>query len=199
MLLSQDKGTHYLPDLPYSSHAFTGYISEETFDFHYGKHHATYVNNLNKLIDGTPYADMTLEEIVKNSEGGLFNNAAQHWNHAFFWTCLSPHGGSAPTGKIKNAIEKDFGSFENFKEKFSSSATTLFGSGWAWLAQNEQGNLEILALSNADTPLRYSKKPILTLDVWEHAYYIDFRNARPKFVEGFWNVVNWEEANKNLV
>ena len=186
-----------LPELPYDQGSLKGYISEETFEYHHGKHHATYVNNLNKLTQDSSFSDMSLEEVVKKSEGGMFNNAAQHWNHSFFWHCLSPSGGSAPKGEVLAKLEESFGSFEAFKEKFSQSAATLFGAGWAWLAEAENGAWEILPLSNADTPLKHGKKPLLTLDVWEHAYYIDYRNARPKFIEGFWDVVNWDFALKN--
>ena len=187
-----------LPDLPFPKDALKPFLTEETFDYHYGKHHAAYVTNLNKLIDGTEYADMKLEEIIKKAKGGLFNNAAQTFNHTFFWNCMSPDGGGKPSGKLLEQINKDFGSVDTFKDKFSTAAATLFGAGWAWLVQNAGGNLEIVQLSNAGTPLTEGKKPILTLDVWEHAYYIDFRNARPKFIEGFWDVVNWKHAENQL-
>jgi Fe-Mn family superoxide dismutase len=195
---NQNKIFHQ-PPLPYAPNALEGFVSEEQlFDFHYGKHHAAYFANLNKLIDGTPWADKTLEDVVRESQGGIFNNAAQAWNHSFFWDCLSPSGGGAPTGPIAEAIVKNFGDYSTFKEKFASAAATLFGAGWAWLAQNSDGSLEIWQGANADTPLRHGKKPILTLDVWEHAYYIDYRNARPKFIDTWWDVVNWDFANKNL-
>jgi Fe-Mn family superoxide dismutase len=187
-----------LPSLPFAKNALASFLSEETFDYHHGKHHAAYVSNLNKLIEGTDFAAMKLEDIIRQADGGIFNNAAQHFNHSFFWNCLSPKGGGKPTGDLLSAIEKDFGSFEQFKEKFSTAAATLFGSGWTWLAKDSSGKLEILPMSNAGTPIREGKKPILTIDVWEHAYYVDFRNARPKFIEGFWNVVNWEFVQKNL-
>jgi Fe-Mn family superoxide dismutase len=187
-----------LPELPFGTTELAPFVSEETFEYHWGKHHAAYVNNLNKMVADTEFADMTLEKIVQKSEGGMFNNAAQHWNHSFFWNCLSPNGGGTPKGKVLEQINKSFGSFEIFKEKFSTAAATLFGAGWAWLAEDDQGNLEILALKDADTPLRHGKKALLTLDVWEHAYYIDYRNARPKFIEGWWDVVNWNFAEKNL-
>jgi len=187
-----------LPELPFAKDALVPHISEEAFDYHHGKHHAAYVNNLNKMIDGTDKADMTLEEIILNSEGGLFNNSAQTWNHTFFWHCLSPNSGGQPTGEIKGEIDKYFGSFDTFKEKFSAAAATLFGSGWAWLVKNDDGTLEIVQKSNAGTPLTDGKKPILTLDVWEHAYYIDYRNARPQFIDKFWDIINWDFANKNL-
>ena len=191
--------TFQQPDLPYAKDALKGFVSEEGFDYHYGKHHAAYFANLNKLVDGTELADMSLEDVVKKCPlGGVFNNSAQAWNHAFFWECMSPNGGSAPGGEVGEAIKASFGDFDTFKEKFSQAAATLFGSGWAWLAQDAEGKLEILALSNADTPLRQNKRPLLTIDVWEHAYYIDYRNARPKFIEGFWDVVNWDFANQNM-
>lgn len=187
-----------LPELPFAKNALVPIMSEETIDYHWGKHHATYVNNLNNLIQGTKFEDMSLEEIIKTSEAGIFNNAAQTYNHTFFWHCLSPNGGGAPKGKIIEAINSSFGSFDEFKDKFSKAATTLFGSGWAWLVQTPDSKLEILQLSNAGTPLTLNKKPILTLDVWEHAYYIDYRNARPKFIEKFWDIVNWDFAEKQL-
>ena len=193
---------HTLPELPYDKNALSPILTEETFDYHYGKHHLAYVNNLANLVKNTQWEEENIEEIIKKShlqnDVALFNNAAQHWNHSFFWHCLSPNGGRNPTGKIAELIKRDFESFENFKEQFSSTAVRLFGSGWAWLAQNEQGKLEILPMKDAHTPLTENKTPILTLDVWEHAYYIDYRNARPKFVESFWEIVNWEFANQNL-
>lgn len=192
-----------LPELPYDRKALSPIITEETFDYHYGKHHATYVNNLSGLVKDTPLAEASVEHIIQQAfeanNAGLFNNAAQHWNHSFFWLCLSPDGGKAPAGKIAELIDRDFGSFADFKNRFSETAVKLFGAGWAWLAQNEQGILEIVPMKDAHTPLTESKTPILTLDVWEHAYYIDYRNARPKFVEGFWEIVNWDFANKNLI
>lgn len=190
--------TFTLPELPFAKDAMKSIISEEAFNFHHGKHHAAYVNNLNNLIKGTAFEEMKLDEIIKKAEGGLFNNAAQHFNHDFFWKCLSPNGGGAASGKIVDEINASFGSFDAFKEQFSKAATTLFGSGWAWLAKNTDNKLEILQLSNAGTPITLDKKPILTLDVWEHAYYIDYRNARPTFIEKFWDIVNWDFANKNL-
>ena len=192
-----------LPELPYDRKALNPIITEETFDYHYGKHHATYVNNLSGLVKDMPLAEASVEHIIQQAfeanSAGLFNNAAQHWNHSFFWLCLSPDGGKAPAGKIAELIDRDFGSFADFKNRFSETAVKLFGAGWAWLAQNEQGILEIVPMKDAHTPLTESKTPILTLDVWEHAYYIDYRNARPKFVEGFWEIVNWDFANKNLI
>lgn len=187
-----------LPALPFPKDALKPLISEETFEYHYGKHHAAYVNNLNKLIEGTALEQMTLENIILNSQGGIFNNSAQTWNHTFFWNSLSPNGGGTPKGTVFNEIINSFGSFEDFKKKFTDSAISLFGSGWVWLAKNPDGTLEIVQTQNAGTPLTLGKKPLITLDVWEHAYYIDYRNARAKFVEAFWEIVNWDFAQKNL-
>lgn len=191
-----------LPELPYDKNALAPLITEETFDYHYGKHHAAYVKNLYDLIRDSELEEKSIEEIIlygnEKQDAGLFNNAAQHWNHSFFWHCLSPNGGGGPKGDIKDMIIRDFKSFDNFKDQFSTTATKLFGAGWTWLAQNEAGKLEIIPMKDAHTPLTESKKPILTLDVWEHAYYIDYRNARPKFVESFWELINWDFANINL-
>ncbi len=187
-----------LPNLPFAKDALVPIISEETFDYHHGKHHAAYVNNLNKLIDGTEFADMSLEDIIKKSQGGMFNNAAQTFNHTFFWNSLSPNGGGVPKGDVLEAINRDFGSFDVFKEKFSAAAATLFGSGWAWLVKNDDGKLEIKQYSNAGTPVKEGITPVLTIDVWEHAYYIDYRNARPKFIEKFWDIINWDNVAKQL-
>ena len=165
---------------------------------HYGKHHQTYVTNLNKLIKGTEFENLSLEEIVKKSSGGVFNNAAQVWNHTFFWNSLSPQGGGAPTGALGDAINAKWGSFDKFKEEFAKIAVGTFGSGWAWLVKKADGSLDIVSTSNAATPLTTDAKALLTIDVWEHAYYIDYRNARPKFVEAYWNIVNWEFAAKNF-
>lgn len=185
-----------LPSLPYPKDALAPFLSAETFDFHWGKHHAAYVTNLNKLVEGTDLASKSLEELIKTAQGPVFNNAAQMWNHTFFWHCMSPDGGSPPKGALGEAIDRSFGSFTAFRDKFTASATGLFGSGWCWLARDASGALEILPLSNADTPLAHGKTPVLTVDVWEHAYYIDYRNARAKFVEGFWEVTNWDYAAK---
>lgn len=182
------------PPLPYAMNALVPYLSEEQIQFHYGKHHAAYFRNLNALVEGKPEAEMPLREVVKRSSGSIFNNAGQAWNHTFYWHCMVPGGGGEPKGELAAAIERDFGSFQQFRKAFSDAAVTLFGSGWAWLAADADGKLSIMALSNADTPLRYDKEPILTIDVWEHAYYIDYRNERGRFVEGFWTVVNWEFA-----
>jgi Fe-Mn family superoxide dismutase len=189
---------HKLPALPYAKTALAPHISAETLEYHYGKHHATYVANLNKLIAGTEFVDLSLEDIVKKSSGGIFNNSAQVWNHSFYWNCLSPKGGGEPSGALADAIAKNFTSFAAFKEKLTNAAVTQFGSGWAWLVKNPDGSLAVEQTSNAATPLKDGKKPLLTVDVWEHAYYIDYRNARPKYLEAFWNLVNWDFAGANL-
>jgi superoxide dismutase, Fe-Mn family len=189
---------HKLPELPYAMSALAPHLSEETLEYHYGKHHQTYVTNLNNLIKGTEFEALPLEDIIKKSSGGLFNNAAQIWNHTFYWNCLSPNGGGAPGGKLGGAIDKAFGSFEDFRNKFSQAAITTFGSGWAWLVRNANGSLEIVSTSNAGTPMTADQTALLTCDVWEHAYYIDYRNARPKYVEHFWELVNWDFVAKNL-
>ena len=186
-----------LPALPYAKDALAPHISAETIEYHYGKHHQTYVTNLNNLVPGTEFESLSLEEIVKKSSGGIFNNAAQVWNHTFYWNSLSPNGGGEPTGGLANAIERTFGSFEKFKEEFTKTAVTTFGSGWAWLVKNDKGGLELVSTSNAGCPLTAGQTPILTCDVWEHAYYIDFRNLRPKYLEAFWALVNWEFASAN--
>jgi Fe-Mn family superoxide dismutase len=183
---------HTLPELPYAMDALEPHISKETLEFHYGKHHATYVDKLNGLIEGTEFADAALEDIVRKSSGGIFNNAAQIWNHTFYWNCLSGSGGGAPGGELGTAIDAAFGSFDSFKTAFSDKAVTLFGSGWAWLVKTPDGGLAIEQTSNADTPLTGDSTPLMTCDVWEHAYYVDYRNARPKYVEAFWNLVNWD-------
>ncbi|AJQ99349.1 MULTISPECIES: superoxide dismutase [Fe] [Hafnia] len=187
-----------LPALPYEKNALEPHISAETLEYHYGKHHNTYVVNLNNLIKGTEFEGKSLEEIIKTSTGGIFNNAAQVWNHTFYWHCLSPKGGNAPTGAVADAINKAFGSFEAFKEELTKSAVGNFGSGWTWLVKKADGSLAIVNTSNAATPLTNGDKPLLTVDVWEHAYYIDYRNARPKYLENFWALVNWEFVAKNL-
>ena len=189
---------HKLPALPYDKTALEPKISAETLEFHYGKHHATYVNNLNNLIPGTEFENMSLEDIIRNASGGIFNNAAQVWNHTFYWHCLSPQGGGQPTGALGDAITSAFQSFAYFKEQFSNSAATNFGSGWTWLVKNADGRFEIMNTSNAGTPLTQGKTALLTIDVWEHAYYIDYRNARPKYIEAFWDLVNWNYAAQQL-
>jgi len=189
---------HTLPPLPYAKDALQPHISAETLEFHHGKHHQTYVTNLNNMIKGTEYENLSLEEIIKKSTGGVFNNSAQVWNHTFFWNCMSPNGGGAPTGKVADAINAKWGSFDKFKEEFNKSALGNFGSGWTWLVQKTDGTVDIVNTSNAGTPLTTSDKPLLTADVWEHAYYIDYRNARAKFLDAFWNVANWEFVNQNM-
>ena len=188
---------HKLPELPFAMDALEPHISKETLEYHYGKHHKTYVDNLNKLIPGTEFEKLSLEDIIKKSSGGIFNNAAQIWNHSFYWNCLSPKGGE-PGGALADAIKKSFGSLDEFKQKFSQTAVTTFGSGWAWLVKNAAGDLEIVSTSNAGCPLTEGKTPLLTCDVWEHAYYIDYRNARPKYVETFWKIVNWDFVAGNF-
>jgi Fe-Mn family superoxide dismutase len=187
-----------LPPLPFARDALAPHISAETIDFHYGKHHQTYVTNLNNLIKGNEFENLALEEIIKKASGGMFNNAAQVWNHSFYWNCLSPRGGGEPGGKLADAIKKTFGGFQQFKDQFSQTAITTFGSGWAWLVRRPDGALGLVSTSNAATPLTGSDRALLTCDVWEHAYYIDYRNARPKYVEAFWNLVNWEFVESQL-
>ncbi|QDZ26970.1 superoxide dismutase [Fe] [Noviherbaspirillum sp. UKPF54] len=189
---------HTLPPLPYAKDALQPHMSQETLEYHYGKHHQTYVTNLNNLIKGTEFENASLEDIVKKSSGGLFNNSAQVWNHTFFWNCLKPNGGGAPTGAMADAINQKWGSFDKFKEEFTKSAVGNFGSGWTWLVKKADGSVDIVNTSNAATPLTSADKALLTCDVWEHAYYIDYRNARPKFLEAFWNLVNWDFVAKNF-
>ena len=187
-----------LPALPYARDALAPHISAETIDYHYGKHHQAYVTNLNNLIKGTEFEAMDLVSIVKKAQGGMFNNAAQIWNNTFYWNSLSPKGGGEPSGKLGDAIKKAFGGFAQFKDDFSKLAAGTFGSGWAWLVQRVDGSLGIVSTSNAATPITGADRPLLTCDVWEHAYYIDYRNARPKYVEAFWNLVNWEFAASQM-
>ena len=191
-----------LPTLPFSKESMPQFCSAETFDFHHGKHHAAYVTKLNVAIENTPYADKALETVIRDSHAeknmNIFNNAAQHWNHSFFWETLSPNSENEPTGSLKDAIERDFDSFEAFKTQFTDYSMKLFGSGWIWLVKNSNGKLEILAMPNAGTPVTEGKTAIITLDVWEHAYYIDYRNERGKYIDAFWNVVNWNHAGALL-
>lgn len=189
---------HKLPELPYALDALAPHISKETLEFHYGKHHQTYITNLNNLIKGTEFENASLEEIVQKSTGGLFNNAAQVWNHTFYWFGLSPNGGGEPTGALADAINAKWGSFDEFKKAFNAVAAGTFGSGWAWLVKNTDGSLELVSTSNAASPLTTDKAPLLTCDVWEHAYYIDYRNSRPNYLEGFWKLVNWEFVAQNF-
>jgi len=187
-----------LPALPWAREALAPHISAETIDYHYGKHHQAYVTNLNNLIKGTEFENLDLVAIVKKSQAGMFNNAAQIWNHTFYWNSLSPKGGGEPSGKLADAIKKAFGGFAQFKEEFTKTAVGTFGSGWAWLVQRADGNLGLVSTSNAATPITGSDRPLITCDVWEHAYYIDYRNARPKYVEAFWNLVNWDFATSQM-
>ncbi len=181
-----------LPKLPYDLNALEPHISKETLEYHHGKHHKAYVDNLNKLIIGTEFENMSLEDIIRKSSGGIFNNAAQICNHTFYFNGFKPKGGGEPKASLADAIKNTFGSFTTFKEKFSQAAATQFGSGWAWLVKNAQGKLEIVATGNAGNPMTDGKKPLLTCDVWEHAYYIDYRNARAKYIEHFWEIINWD-------
>ncbi|TXH36549.1 MAG: superoxide dismutase [Fe] [Rhodospirillaceae bacterium] len=190
--------THTLPELPYALDALQPHISKETLEYHYGKHHQTYVTNLNNLIKGTEFENASLEDIIKKSSGGVFNNAAQVWNHTFYWHCLSPKGGGQPSGALADAINKKWGSFDTFKAEFTKVAVGTFGSGWAWLVKKSDGSLDFASTSNAQTPLTTADKPLLTCDVWEHAYYIDYRNKRPDYVGAFWNLVNWDFVAKNF-
>jgi superoxide dismutase, Fe-Mn family len=183
-----------LPKLPYALNALEPVISQKTLEFHYGKHHQAYVTNLNNLVPGTKFENASLETIIKEADGGIFNNGAQVWNHTFFFNSLAPNAGAEPGGQLSEAIKKSFGSYSEFKEKFSKSAVTLFGSGWAWLVKKPDGSLDIVQESNAGNPLRNGVTPILTCDVWEHAYYLDYQNKRPDFVEAFWKLVNWREV-----
>lgn len=187
-----------LPELPYAMNALEPYISQETLEYHYGRHHRTYVNNLNNLTEGTVLADASLEDIIKMAGGGIFNNAAQIWNHTFYWHSLSPNGGGEPGDNLKQALTQAFGSVEQFKERFNSVAKTTFGSCWAWLVKNQDGELEVVGTSNAGNPLTQGKTPLLTCDMWEHAYYIDYRNAKPQYLDAFWQIVNWKFVEQNL-
>jgi superoxide dismutase, Fe-Mn family len=189
---------HELPKLPYAMNALEPFISQRTIEFHYGKHHQAYVTNLNKLIVGTEFENATLEDIIRKASGGIFNNGAQIWNHTFYWNCMKPKGGGEPTGKLADAIVKHFGSFSEFKEKFSNAGATLFGSGWAWLLKKSDGTLEITQESNAGNPLRSGGTPLLTCDVWEHAYYLDKQNLRPGYIADFWNLVDWDAVAARL-
>jgi len=189
---------HKLPALPYNMDALEPTLSKETLEYHYNKHHQAYVTNLNKLIVGTEFENMSLEDIILKSSGGIFNNAAQVFNHTFYWNCLSPNGGHEPQGKLAESINQNFGSFADFKVKFTQTAVGTFGSGWAWLVKDQNGKLEIVSTSNAGNPMTEGKTPLLACDVWEHAYYIDYRNARPTYVEKFWILVNWDFVASNL-
>jgi Fe-Mn family superoxide dismutase len=188
---------HQLPELPYSLDALEPYISKETLEYHYGKHHAGYIKNLNSEIQGTEYADMSLEKLVKNTNGQVFNNAAQVWNHTFYWHCMTP-GGTSAKGDVLEAIKRKFRSLESFETEFAITATSHFGSGWIWLVLDEQGKLAITSTHDADTPLRHNHVPLLACDVWEHAYYIDYRNSRAEYLKNYWHVVNWDFVNEQF-
>lgn len=187
-----------LPKLPFANHALEPVISQKTIDFHYGKHHQAYVNNLNNLIKDTSFEKESLEQIIKTSEGGIFNNAAQVWNHTFYFFQFIPQGNGTPSAKLTSAIEKQWGSFDNFKKEFNAAAASLFGSGWVWLVKNKAHELEIVKESNAGTPLTKGLQPILTFDVWEHAYYLDYQNRRPDYLNALWNIINWNEINQRF-
>lgn len=189
---------HKLPKLPYALDALAPHISKETLEYHYGKHHQTYVTNLNNLIKGSDFEHATLDEIILKSSGGVFNNAAQIWNHSFYWECLSPNGGGEPSGALAAAINAEFGSFSAFKAQFTQTSVTTFGSGWGWLVKNEDGSISLTSTSNAATPMTEGQTALLTCDVWEHAYYIDYRNARPKYLEAFWQLINWRFVEENF-
>jgi len=189
---------HKLPALPYARNALEPHISAETIEYHYGKHHQTYVTNLNNLIKGTEFENASLEDIIRKASGGVFNNAAQVWNHTFYWNGLAPRAGGEPTGALAAAIKAKWGSFDEFKKAFTQCAVTTFGSGWAWLVKRPDGSLDLVSTSNAATPLTTDAKPLLTCDVWEHAYYIDYRNVRAGYVEKFWNLVNWDFVSANF-
>ncbi len=186
-----------LPKLPYAMDALAPHISKETLEYHYGKHHKAYVDNLNKFIKDTEFEGKTLEEIILQASGPIFNNAAQVWNHTFYWHCMTPNSPKQPSGKLAEAINKKFGSFDEFKKLFTESGIKQFGSGWTWLVANRDGDLEIMNTSNADLPMKSGKKALLTCDVWEHAYYIDYRNLRPKYIENFWDIINWDFVSQN--
>lgn len=189
---------HKLPELPFSKEDLAPHISAETMEYHYGKHHKAYVTKLNELIKGTEFEEMELKDIIRESDGPIFNNAAQTWNHTFFWNCLTPRGMEKPTGKVQEMINKKWFNFENFQKEFSQRAASNFGSGWTWLILDANGDLDILNTSNAENPMRNGGIALLTLDIWEHAYYIDYRNARPDFIKAFWNIANWDFVNQNL-
>ena len=186
------------PDLPYDLKALAPFVSEEQMHYHFNKHHAAYFKKLNGLVEGKPESDLDLEQVVKQSSGGMFNNAAQAWNHTFFWDCMSPNGGGNPSGDLMSAIERDFGSLDEFMKKFSNAAATLFGSGWAWLATDGQGKLEIMTTPNQDSPISQGLTPVLGIDVWEHAYYLTYQNRRPDYVEAFFKIINWDMVNQHL-
>lgn len=190
--------THELPRLPYAPDALAPSISAETVNFHYGKHHQAYVTNLNKLLPGSEFVNSSLEDIIRGATGGILNNGAQVFNHSFYWQCLKPGGGGTPQGAVAEALSGAFGSFDDFRAEFTAKASSLFGSGWVWLVKSGDGKLEIIQSQNAGNPLRDGRTPVLTCDVWEHAYYIDYRNARPRYVEAYWSLVNWDFVAEKL-
>lgn len=197
--MEHSTGKHELPDLPYAMDALEPAMSKETLEYHYGKHHASYVKKLNGFIGEDPVAENSIEDIILNApEGAVFNNAAQVWNHTFFWNCMSPEGGGAPEGPLAEAVDKTFGSFDQFKEKFKSAAASHFGSGWVWLVKSNDGKLQVISTPNAQNPMREGATPLLTCDVWEHAFYIDYRNDKGKYVDNFWSVVDWDFVAKNF-
>ncbi len=193
------KHVHQLPDLPYALDALEPFISKQTLEYHHGKHHAGYVKKLNNAVKDTHFSDKSLEEIIATAQGDIFNNAAQVWNHSFYWQCLSPNGGNEAKNQITRVIERDFDTVQKFKQKFTDSAATLFGSGWTWLVVTTEGELEIINTSNADTPLRQNLTPLLTCDVWEHAYYLDYQNARADYLEAFWKLIDWVFVNEQYL
>ncbi len=187
-----------LPPLPYAEDALEPYITKETIQYHYGKHHQGYVNKVNKLSEGTEFENGALEEIIKNADGGLFNNGAQVWNHTFYWNCMKPNGGGEPSGELAQAIDENFGSFDKFKDEFSNAAATLFGSGWAWLVKTSTGKLKVVQKANAGNPLRDGDTPLLVIDVWEHAYYLKVKNQRPAYIEDFFQLIDWDKVASRL-
>lgn len=197
--MEQSLAKHELPALPYAKDALEPYISAETLEYHYGKHHKTYVDTLNSMLPGSDFEDAALEDIIRKAPAGkLFNQAAQVWNHTFYWNCMSPDGGKKPGGDLEKAIKSAYGSFDDFRQKFQEMAVGNFGSGWTWLVAKNDGSVEIVNTDDADNPLQQDLQPLLTCDVWEHAYYIDYRNARPKYVEAFFNLVNWDFVARNF-
>ena len=194
-----DSGAYQLPDLPYAHDALEPYISKETLEFHYGKHHAAYIKKLNKFIVGTEFTGKTVEDIITHAEPGpLFNNAAQAWNHTFYWHCMSPHGGGLPDGTLGETIERDFFSYDAFRTEFMNKATSLFGSGWTWLVHDMDGKLAVVTTRDGDNPLTSGQEPLLTCDMWEHAYYLDYRNRKQEYLDAFWDVVDWQFVAQRL-
>lgn len=189
---------HELPELPYAVDALEPHISAQTLKYHHGKHHASYVKKLNRQLEGSEFESATLEDIIRRASGDLFNNAAQVWNHGFYWNCMGPAGGARPGAELASAFDKDFGDFERFKDRFKKAATANFGSGWTWLVKTPTGRLDVVNTDDADNPLREGLQPLLTCDIWEHAYYIDYRNARADYIDAFWKLVNWDYVAARL-